>query len=147
MEIKLFTIARSVQAYPDGTYSILNGGIHEIGSPTFPAMLPITVFIHAETDLKKDIGTHHFSISVRNQDGQIVEVPVAPGKKGPIRIEGNIRIEKKPDAQVVEGKPDLFNVATAINFLAETPGNFSIWLEINGQSKQLPLKVTQLVQG
>lgn len=113
-----------------------------MSAPKFPAFMDLTVFVHFQAQ-ESDLGTNKFSISIRDQDGKALEALTAPGKKSPVKIEGHIRFEKKPGAIDV-GKPNLINFVTGIGFLAERPGNYSVWLEINGQTEQLPLTLSQL---
>ena len=107
-------LADAASAHPDGTFSLLRGGITELNVPKGQPLVFQAAFVARVLGSIGDAGEHRLEIRVTNEDGQ----PVAPN------VEGSFSIPAGGGAT---------QVVASFNLRFPEYGRYTFWLTIDRQ--------------
>jgi hypothetical protein len=75
-------VSDAARAHPDGTFSLLRGGIDRIHTPSNQPIQFRGAIVARMTGTMNEAGPHEFKIRILNEDGQ----PVAPDIQGSVNV-------------------------------------------------------------
>jgi hypothetical protein len=131
MRIKYFMLCQHAVGYENGSFSVLNGGLTGVAVPSLPAPIPLTVLLHAQAFPEEPPG-HHVALTIRDEKGEVLEVPGPDGRKQKISIEANLTVQAGPNHPA--GMPMPVNFIPTMPVLFERPGKYEVRCEIDGQA-------------
>jgi len=69
MEVKMITLCESATRHPDGTFSLLRGGIDSWAAPQFPVTITCTVVVTIELSISETNQAHTVGLDIIDEDG------------------------------------------------------------------------------
>lgn len=117
MEIKTIVLCESATRHPDGTFSLLRGGIDNWMAQQFPVTIPFTFVVTIELSLSETDQMHIAGLDIVDEDGNRL-VPQAKIQFSTPRI-----------AQMTKFKN---NIMGNINLAVPKPGRYSIDVSVDG---------------
>ena len=69
MQVKMITLCESATRHPDGTFSLLRGGIDSWAAPQFPVTITCTVVVTIELSLSETDQLHTAGLDIIDEDG------------------------------------------------------------------------------
>ncbi len=130
MKVKHLILCQHAVGYENGSFSALNGGLTSASVPGFPATLPLTVLVHALADAGEP-PVHHFAISLRDAEGQVLEIPGPEGRPQPMRLEANITVKAGPNHPPEVPLP--VNFIPSLPVFIRKPGRYEVRCEVDGE--------------
>ena len=117
MEIKTIILCESATRHPDGTFSLLRGGIDNWMPQQFPVTIPFTFVITIELSLSETDQTHTAGLNIVDEDGTRL-VPQA-----------NIQFSSAKAGQLTTFKN---NIMGKIDLTVPKPGRYSMDVSVDG---------------
>jgi hypothetical protein len=117
MEVKMITLCESATRHPDGTFSLLRGGIDNWAAPQFPVTITCTVVVTIELSLSETGQLHTVGLDIVDEDGN--------------------RLLPQAKIQFSNPKTDEFtklknNIMGVINVPVKKPGQYSLDVSVDG---------------
>jgi hypothetical protein len=117
MEVKMITLCESATRHPDGTFSLLRGGIDNWAAPHFPVTITCTVVLTLELSLDETDQMHTVGLDIVDEDGA--------------RLLPQAKIQfsnpKHPQSQKLKN-----NIMGTIHVPVPKPGRYSMDVSVNG---------------
>src|SRR5689334_11222518 len=117
MEVKMITLCESATRHPDGTFSLLRGGIDNWAAPQFPVTIACTVVLTIELSLSETDQLHTVGLDIVDEDGSRL-LPQA-----------KIQFSNPKNEQLTKLKN---NIMGTINVPLKKPGRYSLDVSVNG---------------
>ena len=117
MEVKTILLCESATPHPDGTFSLLRGGIDNWNIPNFPASINFSYVMILEL-MSTEVGrTHAAEMDAIDADGN----RVMPQAKIPFSIPVRVNVTKYK-----------FNIVGGMNIVIARPGKYSLNISVDG---------------
>lgn len=117
MDIKTIILCESATRHPDGTFSLLRGGIDNWVAQQFPANIIFTFVITIELAISETDEEHTAGLDIIDEDGNRL-VPQAKMKFSVTRVPQQIRFKN--------------NIMGTINLTVPKPGKHSVDVSVDG---------------
>ncbi len=131
MEIKTIILCESATRHPDGTFSLLRGGIDNWMAPQFPANILFTFVVTIELAISETDEEHTAGLDIIDEDGKRL-VPQAKMNFAVPRVPQQIRFKN--------------NIMGTINLAVPRPGKHSLDVSVDGvQLASYEFQVNQAV--
>lgn len=117
MELKNIILCESATRHPDGTFSLLRGGIDNWVSPQFPVNILFTFVITVELSLSETNQMHTAGLDIIDEDGKRL-VPQAKIQFSSNRVSDQINFRN--------------NIMGTINLSVPKPGRHSMDISVDG---------------
>ncbi len=117
MEVKMITLCESATRHPDGTFSLLRGGIDHWAAPQFPVTITCTVVVTIELSLSETDQLHTVGLDIIDEDG----ARLLPQAK--------IQFSNPRTTQATRLKN---NIMGTINVPVKKPGRYSLDVSVDG---------------
>ena len=117
MEVKMITLCESATRHPDGTFSLLRGGIDNWMAVQFPVTITCTVVVTIELSLSETDQLHTVGLDIVDEDGNRL-LPQA-----------KIQFSNPKNAQATKLKN---NIMGTINVPVKQPGRYSLDVSVDG---------------
>lgn len=118
MDIKTIILCESATRHPDGTFSLLRGGIDNWVAQQFPVNIQFTFVVTIELALSETDQEHVAGLDIVDEDGNRL-VPQAKIKFSAARAAQQIRFKN--------------NIMGSINLSVPKPGRHSLDVSVNGE--------------
>ncbi len=117
MEVKMITLCESATRHPDGTFSLLRGGIDRWAAPQFPVTITCTVVVTIELSLSETDQVHTVGLDIVDEDGNRL-LPQA-----------KIQFSNPKSSHLITFKN---NIMGTINIPIKQPGRCSLDVSVDG---------------
>src|ERR1041385_6748896 len=121
MEVKMITLCESATRHPDGTFSLLRGGIDSWAAAQFPVTIICTVVVTIELSISETDQLHTVGLDIVDEDGNRL-LPQA-----------KIQFSNPKNPQATKLKNNLMGT---IQVPVKKPGRYSLDVSLDGRSEE-----------